>query len=162
MWPEVSSCTKGKPPLHPSLLRCKQRLIMYFLSSSRWKVLMETHKCKHRHTLQQIHVGCSNQTKAEQTRTFPSSKHHVRRQKRATLTGESKEKAHSPLKTLSPVLGTLMVGMYGTSSSPRSAAIFAFLLLAAQCCGATRAALSRGEDAIFKALRLYIPPARGM
>lgn len=78
-----------------------------------------------------------------------------------TLTGESKEKAHSLLKTLSPVLGTLMVGMYGTSSSPRSAAIFAFLLLAPQCCGASGAALSE-EDAIFKTLCLYIPPARGM
>lgn len=59
-----------------------------------------------------------------------------------TLTGESKEKAHSLLKTLSPVLGTLMVGMYGTSSSPRSVAIFAFPLLAPQCRGATGAALS--------------------
>lgn len=63
-------------------------------------------------------------------------------QTKATLTGESKEKAHSLLKTLSPVLGTLMVGMNGTSSSPRSAAIFAFLLLAPQCRGATGAALS--------------------
>lgn len=80
----------------------------------------------------------------------------------ATLTGESKEKAHSLLNTRSPVLGTLMVGMYGTSSSPRSAAIFAFLLLAPQCCGASGAAPVTGEDAIFKALRLYIPPTRGM
>lgn len=30
---------------------------------------------------------------------------------RRPLTGESKEKAHSLLKTRSPVLGTLMVGM---------------------------------------------------
>lgn len=105
---------------------------------------METHI--HTHTLQQIHMCCWAQPNpvhhhrpppppAQTTRSCPGL--CVR-----TLTGESKEKAHSLLKTLSPVLGTLMVGMYGTSSSPRSAAIFAFLLLAPQCCGATGAALS--------------------
>lgn len=79
---------------------------------------------------------------------------------RETLTGESKEKAHSLLKTLSPVLGTLMVGMYGTSSSPRSAAIFAFLLLAPQCCGATGAALSEERMLFLKhSVATFLQPA---
>ena len=79
---------------------------------------------------------------------------------RETLTGESKEKAHSLLKTLSPVLGTLMVGMYGTSSSPRSVAIFAFLLLAPQCCGASGAALTE-ERMLFLKLPVstFLQPA---
>ena len=83
-----------------------------------------------------------------------------RERQRRTLTGESKEKAHSLLKTLSPVLGTLMVGIYGTSSSPRSVAIFAFLLLAPQCCGASGAALTE-ERMLFLKLRVstFLQPA---
>lgn len=77
-----------------------------------------------------------------------------------TLTGESKEKAHSLLNTLSPVLGTLMVGMYGTSSSPRSVAIFAFLLLAPQCGTATRAALSEERMLFLKhSVSTFLQPA---
>jgi hypothetical protein len=54
-----------------------------------------------------------------------------------------------------------MVGMNGTSSSPRSAAIFAFLLLAAQCNETHQSRAVRGKDAIFKALGVHIPPVAG-
>lgn len=77
-------------------------------------------------------------TRFKSTTTHDTTPPHRTR----VLTGESYEKAHSLLNTLSPVLGTRMVGMYGTSSSPRSVAIFGFRCLAPQWCESSPRRLS--------------------
>lgn len=131
-WPRrlALPAQKVAESLHPSPPPCKQYLIIYFLSRN---AAIGTHA---KHTQRRRGSRAFLSAPARDARLPPSTplspptarscltgllcvcvraslSVFVRGGGDAdeTLTGESKEKAHSLLKTLSPVRGTLMVGM---------------------------------------------------
>lgn len=155
----TSPCNKGKP-LHPSLLTCKQHLIIYFLSSSRgMRPRGHTHTADSR-------VARSRRTSHPATPPTTTrscvcvwggggGRHldtYGRVEGKGALALENPvscpghpDGGHVRDQQLSEVCSHLRIPASRTTV-PRS----------------HRSSAVRGEDAIFKALRLYIPAASGM